>query len=274
MNKPSNLLATAATALVLFSLPAFADETALSPFAAQFGVSYTDRSTDWGLAPAFNNSGTAAEAALLYRLDQNLNLQIDYAYQEHKLPQDSTFNVWHLGGAIFHRDADRLLGLAGQTGETGSDTSTYGKHYIIGPVLEIYQANMTLGARANYVYFDSSGYDRTSGEIIGYGQVYPTSKLALKLAASYSHEKLDLATWDSTGVHGEAEYAVISNASVFLRGQYAYSINQNDYTLEDTQAMFGLRFYFNSNDTSIMDLHRSTTIDNTNELLENSSFSG
>ena len=44
--------------------------------------------------------------------------------------------------------------------------------------------------------------------------------------------------------------------------------------MDDTQAVVGLRLYLNSDDTSIMSLHRSTTINNTNELMENTSFPG
>ena len=63
MSNRTKLSAAAATALALFSLPALANEPSLSPFAAQLGASYTDRSTEWTIGSNFGSDTMAAEAA-------------------------------------------------------------------------------------------------------------------------------------------------------------------------------------------------------------------
>ena len=273
MSNRTKLSAAAATALALFSLPALANEPSLSPFAAQLGASYTDRSSDWTINSNFGSDTMAAEAALLYRLDQNLNLQIDYAYHEHDFDDGYTFDIWHVGGGIFSRDANFMVGLTGQAGKAGSESGSFAKHFLIGPIMEAYQDNITFGARANYSHLEYNGnlaMKSVAGSL--YAKLYASSNLALTLTGDYAGGEIESTNWTTYGGSAEAEYAY-GSASVFLRAQY-FKSESDSSEMDDTQAVVGLRLYLNSDDTSIMSLHRSTTINNTNELMENTSFPG
>lgn len=271
MNKHSHLLAGTAITLALFSIPGFADEVALSSIAGQASASYTSRSSDYTQLSEFETSTMAIQASVLYRVDQNLNLQIDYASHEHDGDDVVPFSTWHLGAGIFSRTSDLLLGLTGQTGKTKNETTNFAKHYSFGPTLEIYQANTTLGATASYSKMDyGAPYILKSYQGQIYGKFYANDNLALTLSGNYGSGELQSADWKTYGAFGEAEYAY-SNAAVFMRAEFT-SYEADLYDLDDTQATVGLRIYLNSDDTNIKSLHRSTTINNTNVMLENSFF--
>jgi hypothetical protein len=272
MNKVANLLATASTALIMFSLPASADETKLSPLAGQASASYTTRSSDYTALSEFKTNTIAVQASALYRLDHNLNLQIDYANHEHDGDDVTPFSTWHLGAGIFSRTSDLLLGLTGQTGKTRNETRNFAEHYSFGPTLEVYQSNTTLGATASYSKMDyGAPYVLKSYQGQVYGKFYTSDNVALTLSGNYGNGELQSADWKTYGAFAEAEYAY-NNASVFVRTEFT-SYETDSIDLDDKQAVVGLRIYLNSDDTNIKSLHRSTTINNTNVMLENSFFS-
>jgi hypothetical protein len=266
----------AATALVL-ALPATQAMAAdantpatQSPIAIQISGGYATRETDMSFAPSVSLPTLFGEAALLYRLGDDWNIQADFAYHEHQY-DDFTIDTWHVGGAIFQRNAQGLYGLAATAGTSSSD-EPFANNYVIGPIGEIYQEHLTLGARANYVFTDYVGSTTIkTGDINLYGIFYPADSLALKLGGTYANAKMDSVPLDTYVANAEVEYNLVGNMSVFARAQYA-SQEGPGYKIEDQIGLIGARFYFGSDTGSLKAMHRSTTINNTVEWLENSNY--
>jgi hypothetical protein len=263
-------LVLAAQANETSAADANASASSLSPIAAKITAGYATREADGTFSASDTYPTMLGEAAILYRLDDQLNLQGDYAYHEQDLGY-LEIKVWHVGGALFQRDENTLYGIAATTGKTEilGPTST---NYVIGPIAEFYQENLTLGIRGNYVYVDYDGASpMKSGEISLYGIAYPADNLALKLAGTYANTKLGTTPLDTYVASAELEFNLVSNLSLFARAQYANQSWPNS-EFEENVGLFGLRFYFGSDPESLKATHRSTTINNTIEWLENANF--
>ena len=82
---------------------------------------------------------------------------------------------------------------------------------------------------------------------------------------------MDSVPLDTYVANAEVEYNLVGNMSVFARAQYA-SQEGPGYKIEDQIGLIGARFYFGSDTGSLKAMHRSTTINNTVEWLENSNY--
>ena len=222
------------------------------------------------------------------------NVQADVAYYAHSgdidnAPSGIDFDQTntHIGGALFYRDPASWAG--------GLQTSWISKDvfakdvdvFRVGLFGEFYLDDIfTLGASA--AYYNSDGLqniDEDGFELAAYGRFYATPDLSLTLRGDVLLANFDAgneeADWDGFAITGEGEYLVWDQGlSLFAGARYAErqfdAGNNFDLDIEDFQVFGGLKFYF-GNDGTLIERHRTGTIDNTsvfNEKLPTFGFVG
>ena len=237
------------------------------------GYQYTDFGGDIS-EDIWANSFFGDSAIVMPLGDSMFNVQIDGAYNNHRLSVDSddfTVEVWHVGGALFYRDPSwGLLGIDGAFGGIDFDGESIDT-YRVGVRGEAYVGDTaTLSARAGYVNLSGFG-DQIDGPYIDLGaSIYVTPNLALKPEFEYMNLSSGGDSVDLYAVGAEAEFGLdeLTGVPVALFGGARYGeLSDSGDSLTQTHGFVGIRFYFGSGNT-LIDHHRSGSLANTDTLLE------
>lgn len=215
------------------------------------------------------------------------NVQADVAYYAHSgdisdfsssdvdLDQTNT----HIGGAVFYRDPSTWAGglqaswISKDVGALDIDV------FRVGLFGEFYFDEMfTLGGSVAYYNTDwpsdaFGGKDEDGFQLAAWGKFYATPDLAFTLRgdvllAQFEFNNSEDADWDGFAITGEGEYLVWDQGlSLFAGARYAertFEPDNSSFSLDvdDFQVFGGVKFYFGQ-DGTLIERHRTGTIDNT-----------
>ena len=226
------------------------------------------------------------EGAALFRFNNMLNAQSDFAFNSHRFSgkfDGKVVDQWHAGGVLFMRDES--FGLVGLDGAFGG-IDFFGKGidvFRVGGRFEWFASHMlTVGGAVGYHNLDIGGGGGPGGKEIdgvnanGWVNFFASDKLGLKAQFDFATFGFGGKNIDVWAVTGEAEYLVDdiagTNSSFFVGGQYAeYSADPGPTFLDETQVFVGFRHYFVTGG-DLANNKRTNTLDNTNTILEKLPF--
>jgi hypothetical protein len=280
-----------ALALASTSSMAMAADSNLTPepnFAGTFslGYEYTDFREEE--PEGINAHGVASEVAFVFSnfANSKLNVQVDGSLYANKLSDFENTGIavpeigvqrWHAGGVLFWRDPS--VGLVGIDGAFGGVNWTGDNitDYRFGGRFEYFASDaFTLGAKAGYVHEQEGSHVDGAGGYYGNlsAKFYPSDHWALTAAVDHMYfpawdtDPAPLSIWAFTG---EAEFDLSDSVnlpvSLYAGGRWADQFDGESH-FGEAQGFAGLRFYFGGNSGSLVQKHRSNTLDNLSTPLD------